>query len=399
MANLTTVIPLFFFAKRYLVLKALGTLMSLVFAFAYSTELGIVNRSILAYVLTLNIMIWIFLTSGTTLTLRKNRPELSSQDFASFRSLILVQSLLGVFFFTIGMLLFSIHKEPISVYLFLLGYLYFLMSGLARVLVEVSIAYLDFKLSGYLECLAVIIQIVSYFVVFRSLDVTIAVRLMLSFIFSYLVISFIFLLKMRFVLNRRGIFTSPLKFWKKTNGNHSIGISLGVMDRMDKLIVAFIFPTGILAKYSVMSSLISYFRFIPEFVSRVLIAKKETIFAEIKKHARILFIGLLFFGLFYVLLVRSVIAIFLGQNWILAISIYFLFGIQEILRGAYQLAINQTIKQGIVRSAKYLPLLMVLIALSITALTTHFYGLIGVPIAFSMAYIFAILTARRSLRN
>jgi len=344
-------------------------------------------------------MIWIILTSGTTLTLRKNRPELGSEDFASFRSLVLVQSLLGLFFFSIGMLLFSIHKEPISMYLFLLGYLYFFVSGLAIILVEVSIAYLDFKLSGYLECLAVIIQIFSYFVVFRPLDITIAVRLILSFIFSYLVISFIFILKMRFLLNHRRIFTSPLKFLKKTKGNHSIGISLGVMDRMDKLIVAFIFPTGILAKYSVMSSLISYFRFIPEFVSRILIAKKETLFVEIRKRAGIVLIGLGIFGLFYVLLVRSAIEILLGQNWILAISIYFLFGIQEILRGAYQLVINQTIKQGIVKSAKYIPLLMVLIALSITALTTHFYGLIGLPIAFSMAYTIAILIARKSLQN
>lgn len=373
--------------------------MSLVFAFAYSTDLGVVNRSILAYVFTLSIMIWIFITSGTTLTLRKNRPEFSSQDFASFRSLVLVQSLIGLVLFTIGMLLFSILKEPIPMYLILISYLYFLLSGLAILLVEVSIAYLDFKLSGYLECVAVVIQIISYFMVFKSLDVTIAVRLMLSFIFSYFVISSIFVLKMQFLFHHHRLFTSPLIFWKKTEGNHSIGISLGIMDRMDKLIIAFIFPTGILAKYSVMSSLISYFRFIPEFVSRLLIAKKDAVLVEFRKHSGKILIGLVIIGLFYVLIVRSALQIFLGQNWILAISIYFLFSIQEILRGAYQLAINQAIKQGMVGPAKYTPLFMVLIALSITPLASYFYGLLGVPLAFSLAYTFAILITRKSLQS
>ena len=110
-------------------------------------------------------------------------------------------------------------------------------------------------------------------------------------------------------------------------------------------------------------------------------------------------IGLIIIGMFYVLMVRSTIQILLGQNWILAISIYFLFGIQEILRGAYQLAINQTIRQGMVGSAKYTPLLMVLIALSITPLVSYFYGLQGVPLAFSLAYAFAILKTRKSLQN
>lgn len=92
--------------KRYLLIKATAIFLGLVFAFAYSRELGVVNRSILAYVFTLSSLIWIFLTSGTTLTLRKNQPDVSSRTFASFQTLLLVQLLIGLFVFSLGLFLF-----------------------------------------------------------------------------------------------------------------------------------------------------------------------------------------------------------------------------------------------------------------------------------------------------
>jgi len=377
--------------KRYLLIKATATFLALVFALAYSRELGIVNRSILAYVFTLSSLIWVFLTSGTTLTLRKNQPAVSSRNFASFQTLLLVQLSIGLFVFSIGLLLFSTFKTSIPGPLLFASYLYFISSGVAMLLVETSIAYFDFKFSGYLELAAVVIQMLFYFIALIPVDLTIAIQLMLSFIASYISISFIFLRRFRKQLGASIRFASPLLFFKLTKGNHSLGISLGVMDRLDRLIIAIAFPTGILAKYSVMSSLISYFRFVPEFISRVLIARNDLIYLELRKHRKILFLGILLVGSLIIYSSQSLIQKFLGSSWALPIGIVIAFVIQELVRGTYQLTLNMIVKRGDTESAKYVPWVLMIAVLPLAALAIKFFGLIGVPLSFTAVFLLASL--------
>lgn len=375
--------------KRYLLIKATATFLALVFAFAYSRELGVVNRSILAYVFTLSSLIWIFLTSGTTLTLRKNQPDVSSRTFASFQTLLLVQLLIGLFVFSLGLFLFSTFKASIPGPLLFASYLYFVSSGVAMLLVETSIAYFDFKISGYLELVAVVIQILLYFIVLIPVDFTIAIQLILSFIASYVSISLIFLRRFRKQLGVSINFASPVLFFKLTKGNHSLGISLGVMDRLDRLIIAFAFPTGILAKYSVMSSLISYFRFVPEFISRVLIARDDPIYLELRKHRKILFLGILLVGSLMIFSAQTLIRTLLGSSWVLSIGIVIAFVIQELARGTYQLTLNIIIKRGDTESAKYIPWILIIAVLPLVALAIKLFGLIGVPLSFTAVFLLA----------
>ena len=375
--------------KRYLLIKATATFLALVFAFAYSRELGVVNRSILAYVFTLSSLIWIFLTSGTTLTLRKNQPDVSSRTFASFQTLLLVQFLIGLFVFALGLFLFSTFKTSIPEPLIFASYLYFVSSGMAMLLVEISIAYFDFKISGYLELVAVVIQILLYFIILIPADLTIAIQLILSFIASYISISLIFLRRFRKQLGASINFASPLLFFKLTKGNHSLGISLGVMDRLDRLIIAFAFPTGILAKYSVMSSLISYFRFVPEFISRVLIARNDLIYLELRKHRKSLFLGILLLGSLTIYSSQFLIRTFLGSSWALSIGIGIAFAIQELVRGTYQLTLNMIVKREDTESAKFVPWILMIAVLPLAVLAIKLFGLIGVPLSFTAVFLLA----------
>jgi hypothetical protein len=372
--------------KRYLVIKALATLLALVFAFAYSRQLGVINRSILAFVFTLSSLIWVFLTSGTTLTLRKMRPEINSKEFASFQALILMQSAIGLITFSVALFLFSIFKTTIPLPLIFTSYLYFISSGFAMLFVEVAIAYFDFRFSGYLELLAVTVQIILYFILLTPASLSIAVKLTLSFVFSYLIISIIFLRRLKTRIKTLMRLASPSLFFRMTEGNHSLGISLGIMDRLDRLIIAFVFPTGILAKYSVMSSLISYFRFFPEFLSRVLISRNDSILFELRKHKWFLSFTVLFSGSAIILTAQTLIATFLGSSWVISIGILIAFGIQEIIRGAYQMTLNVNIKNGHAKSAKYVPWILVILVLPLSAISTRFLGLIGVPISFSLVF-------------
>jgi O-antigen/teichoic acid export membrane protein len=388
-----------FAQKRYLLIKATATFLALVFAFAYSRELGVVNRSILAYVFTLSSLIWIFLTSGTTLTLRKNQPDVFSRTFASFQTLLLVQLLIGLIVFSLGLFLFSTFKTSIPGPLLFASYLYFVSSGVAMLLVETSIAYFDFKISGYLELVAVVIQILLYFIVLTPVDLTIAIQLILSFIASYISISLIFLRRFRKQLGASINFASPHLFFKLTKGNHSLGISLGVMDRLDRLIIAFAFPTGILAKYSVMSSLISYFRFVPEFISRVLIARNDSIYLELRKHRKILFLGILLVGSLMIFSAQSLIRTFLGSSWALSIGIVIAFVIQELVRGTYQLTLNIIIKRGDIESAKYIPWIAIIAVLPLAVLAVKLFGLIGVPLSFTAVFLLASFFGYRWRNN
>jgi O-antigen/teichoic acid export membrane protein len=163
------------------------------------------------------------------------------------------------------------------------------------------------------------------------------------------------------------------------------------MDRLDKLIIAFAFPTGILAKYSVMSSLISYFRFVPEFISRVLIARNDSIYLEFRKHRKILFLGILLVGSLMIFSAQSLIRTFLGSSWALSIGIVIAFVIQELVRGTYQLTLNMIIKRGDTESAKYTPWILIIAVLPLTAFAIKLFGLIGVPLSFSAVFLLAAI--------
>ena len=385
--------------KRYLAAKVMATLLSLVFAFLYSRELGIVNRSILIYVFTLSSLTWIVLTSGSTLTLRKLMPDKGSRDFGSFIALIIVQTMIGVTVLTIGLLVFSNYKTTIPGPLIGLIYAYFLLSGFAMILVEILITYLHYLFSGLIELVAVVIQLFLFFMILTPLELSIASKLLLSFNISYLIIC---LRMAKLIISSLGMnfkISSPRIFWKATKGSHLLGVSLGIVDRLDRFIIAFYFPTGTLAKYSAMSSLISYFRFLPEFFSRIMISGFFLPYSVLRRN-RVLVISLLILAVSTIVLFsRIFISTFLGQEWLLPITIFVAFGIQEILRGAYQISLNYNSKLNLAFSTSVAPILLLVTAPILSGLTVHVFGLIGIPIAFSLAFIASISYAALGRKN
>ena len=385
--------------KRYIAAKVLATFSSLVFAFFYSRELGVVNRSILIYAFTLSSLTWVVLTSGTTLTLRKIKPNEENHYFGSFVTLILIEALLGIVGLTIGLFLYSNYKTHIPGPLVILIYGYFVLSGLAMVLIEVLITYLKYLFSGYIELLAVGIQIILFSFLLDSGNFSIASKLLLSFNISYFIICAWML---RVILTSLKVGFRPITptlFWRETKGSHFLGISLGVLDRLDRFIIAFYFPTGALARYSAMSSLISYFRFIPEFFSRILISGFTLPHNVLRKHKILIFSILTLAITTVILLSRIFIARFLGQDWLLPISIFAAFGVQELLRGTYQISLNYNSKLNLAVSTSVIPIILMGLAGLLSVISVHLFGLIGIPIAFSATFAVAIFLAILWRRN
>jgi hypothetical protein len=321
------------------------------------------------------------------------KPAKDSHEFGSFVTLIVIEALVGILVLTFGLLIFSNYKTTIPGPLVALIYGYFLLSGFAMVMVEILITYLQYLFSGLIELIAVGIQLFLFFLILNPVGYSTASKLLLSFNISYLIIC---LWMAKTIFSSLGInfrISSPVVFWRATKGSHLLGVSLGVVDRLDRFIIAFYFPTGTLAKYSAMSSMISYFRFIPEFFSRIMISGFILPNAILRKYWILIFSFSLVIVSSIVFISRALISSYLGQEWLLPMTIFVAFGIQEILRGAYQVSLNYNSKLNLSLSTSVIPVVLLGLTLILSSLTVVVFGLIGIPIAFSMAFVFSILLA------
>lgn len=375
-----------FIQKHYLLSKVIGTFLAFGFALIYSRELGVENRSIVAYIFVLSSLIWIGLTSGTTLTLRKLGITSQRQITASFFSLILVESIIGIILFISGLLVFSTYKTQIPYPIIIFGVGYFLFSGLAMVLIELLIACLKYSWGGYLELSAVLFQYVLYFLSLKLGIFSTAVSLLASFTLSYMIIATIIIFLLGTNLHIKFEFKSPWDFWKLTKGSHSLGISLGMMDRVDKMLVAFFFPLGALAQYAVMSSLISFFRFIPDALSKFIISSRLHYWRDISKKPLLWTLILIILSITAIFSTQFLILNLLGRDWLLPWTVTLAFILQELARGVFQLTGNYKISVGLARSSHNASLSLVISAVPLSILFSRYLGIIGIPLGFVASY-------------
>jgi len=372
--------------KKYLVYKGFASTSALLFAFIYSNSLGVVNRSIVTYIFVLSTLIWIVLTSGSSLTLRKIQPDFASVEMRSFLSLAMVQTLIGILIFVLGLQIYSMTIVEIPKNLYFLSCIYFLASGLALLLIEIQISRLGYVFAAKMEFLAVLSQFLIFEVMRRFFSLSISVSLFLGFIVSYSIISILLVKNLDFYLMKTLKLNNPIFFWKLTRGNHTVGVSIAILDRLDKIFIAYFFPIGALAPYSILCSLISTLRFIPDYASRLIISYNISSFSKFSKYKfLILTFSIPAFFLFAVFS-QKLIVFFLGDEWILPLSIGFFVAVQEFTRAFFQVQLNRLVLLERVLWKKYIPLLSVFLTFVSVYLFANWVGLIGVPIAFSIVY-------------
>lgn len=368
-------------------------LASLALALVYSRDLGLINRSTIAIVMTTNALLWIVITSGATLTLRKIGWEnLSGLLLRSFISTLLVQYALILFMFLATILMYSNLKNPITLNLILLSLIYVTTSGTHLIAMELLVSAGRFRSAGLMEVATVLLQIVLYFLSHRFLDFSVAVRLLVALSASYLIISAgILHLLLREKKIKLGI-SSPKTFYLESRLNYLLGAGLGLMDRIDRLLVGFLLATPILGKYAVATALIALLRFLPDALSKLILARKVSL---INFHGLLTFVLALTGSSVIVFLSREIINFWLGPEWVLGLSVLFAIALQELLRGFYQVSANKLILHHasdlVNTTGIYLPIIGVSLAVALTKL----FGLIGTPIAFSVSYLFVIIYLRK----
>ena len=383
--------------KFYMAGRGLSTVGSLLLALIYSHDLGLTNRSILALIMTVNSLSWIFLTSGSTLTLRKLGSDRNlTSYFPSFVSLFLLQLLMTISVCVSVILIYSKFKVSLPLPLFYISLVYIFCSGLHLFSIEVITALKKFKLVAQLEILTIFLQFGLYFLFKFFTGNSIAISLLLSISCSYITI---FLASLVVILNSIGSafhFENPKPFWKQTRGNHSLGPILGIMDRSDRVLIGFFLATPLLGAYAVTSSLITVVRFIPDVVSRITVARSYDLLRIPKLSKVFSFLLIAAIILLAVELTRLVITLLLGSEWLIPYTVCVFMALQELVRGWYQIVANRLIARGSSARVHKVSVIIPVVTLLTCVLSINRFGLTSVPITFSSGYFFGLCVLGKS---
>jgi hypothetical protein len=383
--------------KMYVPLRGFATVASLFLAFKYSKDLGVINRSYVAIIMTSSILSLTIFTSGTTLTLRNIKLDISNNRLnSSFSALIIIEGILGFTIFNFSLLIFSFLKSPIPNQLIMISSLYYISSFAHLVALESLLAQVKFKLAGKYEFITILLQISLYTFSELISSISIAVRLLLVFTLSYLIVVFLILMRRDLPISVLKPNFEPQLFWNLCKNNHLINTSLGFVDRIDRIMIAWILPTINVGQYSAMSSLVSITRFIPDAVSKILVAGKVSSKYRITRNMA-LPIGLIILGVLSLIpFSQWLISRLLGPEWLLPWYISGIFLLQELGRGTFQILQNRELRNAQSVTAHNASIILIVFTLVLGAIFALLLKLPGVPLGFAIAYLFAILYLRRN---
>jgi hypothetical protein len=374
--------------RLYIPARGLATALALGFALLYSRQLGVTNRGFIAAIMTFSVVTLILITSGTTLTLRNlaAKNEFLSY-FYGFKTLIAIELSAALVLFIFEILIFSTFKNEIPLSLFLISIVYFIACGMHLVFMEILLALHKFKIVSQFEILTVILQITFFLIFSQAQSISIAIRLLLSMSIAYIIISGLIVFNLRSSIGSWRCFSSPQNFLKKSKGNHSIGGVLGLVDRFDRVIISWLLPVSVLAQYSVMSSFIAFFRFLPDAYAKVLVSLKMEKLGHLQSK-RFLLESLAVCALvMLIFLSRVLIERLLGPGWLLPLGVSVLFSIQELARGRFQVSGTEKISLGNSAATNRASLFLGLFAVPLSIIATLLLGVYGVPLGFILTYV------------
>ena len=231
----------------------------------------------------------------------------------------------------------------------------------------------------------------SFFIVGRLTPLSIASSVLTSFAISYFLICIHLLTK----IPERGFkgISNPADFWVLTKGKHFFGSVVGVLDRMDRTLIAFLLPTTNLGQYATMGSLLSFFRFLPEAISKILVSGPVNAQFKFVRKKSVLFGATILLVTSIIIVSRFLIEKILGPEWLLSVSIYICFAVYEIVRGLFQIGYNQRLAKSHVANNWVIVNLTVL-SLILAIFLAKALGLVGVPLAFGVAYLISLRALR-----
>jgi len=190
--------------------------------------------------------------------------------------------------------------------------------------------------------------------------------------------------------------TSPAAFFRLTKHNNSLGTVLGITDRADRILIAWFLPTLNLGQYSAMSSMVSFTRFIPDAMSKILVSGRISKQSQRFVNKVSLSIAFILLAIAFVPVSQWVINYWLGAEWLLPGYVSLLFIFQELGRGTFQILQNHEIKHGQAKVSHRASIILLCFSMIGSSLLVLVIKLPGIPFGFTIAYLVAIFYIKRN---
>jgi O-antigen/teichoic acid export membrane protein len=337
------------------------------------------------------LILTVILTSGISLTLR-NRPtgSIKSSDLVSFLFIITVS---GVIVGALNTLLLSYYaaiRSDLTSAIFIICFIYSFFACVNLGFQDALVARGNLKLAAFFDLITILVQGLSL-LFFVYLDQTsLFMSVMISFVFSYLLISFATLSV--FIqtesINFKGVVTNSTQLIKASSNNQLFGIANGLTDRIDRFLIGLIMPLALLSKYALITSIISFTRFFPEAYNRILLLRHHSTEPGQKRTFSITNLVLSASGIaIFVLIAQLFIEFVFGDKWVLPLEVPVLFAVQEVLRGYYQSNAIKLVALGGSRFISHISFFLILSAVLLMVLLINQFGLLGAPTSMIIIYV------------
>ena len=387
----------------YLGARGFAAGLAMIFALFYSNNLGVNRRSLVAFIMTSVLVVGVIFTSGVSLTFRRSvqKPD-NKITLNSYIYLTTLLSILTSIVTFISVYIFSKTKTEIPRTLLLITIIYAFFATLDYCFHQALIAFNLFKLASILDVLTICMQVSIYVILFFVNQVSIAVSLFTALILSYITSTVTTLLLLV------GILDPSIKLKLKeirhllheSKNYHLFGIGNGFADRIDRIVIAWFLPLGILGKYAVGTSFISFLRFLPEAMSRWIVSGQSIPrlgdFAKTLPRKILLTLTSVVVGA-----VASIffVKIFFGESWNLPLLVFILFASQEIARGYYQIKLSRIVSSGLERTVRNSSLALIIISPLFSIVGAKSIGIYGVPLGMAVGYSILNIYLRYALRK
>lgn len=349
------------------------------------------------------LILTIILTSGISLALRnKPKSQIKNEEFIGYLALISILSLVAGVINCLLLLFYSNLKSDIPVPIFVVCFVYTFLACANLGFQDALLAAETIRLATVFDLLTIIIQILTLLFFVNIAQTSLLVSVFVAFIFSYSLIAFAsaVILLNAFPTHNSMVRSGMGSIAEQSKSQQLFGIGNGLVDRLDRFLIGLILPLSFLAKYALLSSIISFARFLPDSAAKISLLKHHSgeRARNLAYSPREIFFILIGGGVL-VSSSQGFIYFVFGNNWILPIYVGVLLVCQEILRGNYQIKAIKLVAQGGSRAMSRISGVLIFLSVSLIAILVYLFGAWGAPLAMLLVYLSVTLMVENELRK
>ena len=296
----------------------------------------------------------------------------------------------------IAVFIYSIKVGQIPSKLMLVFGFYSFSSALAFLIQDFLMSVRMTKIAIFLD-LSLLIGQMLFFSFFSLInDLSIIVSVLVSFTLSYLFYS---VSVVSIILTSSGISRPRFEDFKLllSSENFLSVNAIHIIDRLDKLFIAFISPINNLAQFSTFSSMFTPIRSVFDSRGRLLYSEIEN-FSALTINSNIKRLKFYFFSAITLLIwagVANLVIVFvLGREWVLGWQFTFLYILFELFRGVFIYKYNHAIVFSENSNHHRIAKLVLFICFLVIPLALYFGGILLMLCCLSLIYLIAIYSLR-----